>query len=56
MRGSILVTQKTLQLDYTIWIPTAVYAGPLINLDANFVRTIADLYNLAGMQYDIQIY
>jgi len=42
--------------DYTIWVPTLVYAGPLINLDDNFVRTIADLYNLAGMQYDIKTY
>ena len=41
--------------DYTIFVPIADYT--LLGSSANaIIRTFADKYNLAGMQYDIQTY
>jgi hypothetical protein len=41
--------------DYTIFVPIADYTTLGASADA-IIRTFADKYNLAGMQYDIQTY
>ena len=44
--------------DYTIWVPNAVYnaLGPNITFRENTIRSVADNYNLAGMQYTVSGY
>jgi hypothetical protein len=41
--------------DYTIFVPTADYTALGSNAEA-IIRTFADKYNIAGMQYDVVTY
>lgn len=44
------------QYDFTIKVPSAVYAGSLINSEDKIIRAIADKYVIAGMSYNIITY
>jgi len=51
----LTATYATAIYDYTIFVPVAYHTS--LGTDADLIiRTFADKYNLAGMQYDIQTY
>ena len=51
-------TYQTNTNDYTIFVPIAVFTalGDTNDNRENAVRNFADIYNLAGMRYDVQSY